>query len=171
MNSWMTRLTHFACTILSLPATSHHPMILTFPQWRRVWWPNLDLDHPLYCHKNNPLAHRLFITILKKQKSSTQSHSRYEFKRHCAVFSWIMKWCLTHPSSMMIRKKIDVSPVNKNSFTLPIFHVTSCASHQNSEHRRRQELPILSKLPAMVFKCYIATCKLQRNGTASQWSI
>lgn len=59
--------------------------------WRRVWWPNSDQDHPLHCQKNNPLAHRLFITILKKQKSSTQSHSRYESKRHCAVFLWIMK--------------------------------------------------------------------------------
>lgn len=36
--------------------------------------------------------------------------------------------------------------MNKNSFTLPNFHVTSCASHQNSERRRRQELPILSTL-------------------------
>ncbi len=125
----------------------------------------------MHCHKNNPLAHRLFITILKKQKSSTQSHSRYESKRHCAVFSWIMK-LMFNPSIIHDDPKanscIDVSPVNKNSLKLPIFHVTSCASHQNSECRRKQGLPILSKLPAMVFKCYIAKCKLQRNSTASQ---
>ncbi len=68
MNSSITRLSHSACTILSLHATSHYPMILTFPQTLAIWLLKQSSLWLCSLHKQNKhgsiLPHFLILTSL-----------------------------------------------------------------------------------------------------------